>query len=103
MVGARLYRMDKRAASSAELRRSLSAARARRARLLRPTRNDHARRAGRARSLVRRPRLLLLLLLVRRAAPAAAPAGRSTAERSARLPVLRMLGQRELDAALGRR
>ena len=50
----------------------------------------------------RAPRVLLLLLLVRRQAAARAALSTMLASKQARLPVLRLLGQRELDAALGR-
>ena len=89
----------------AALRRPLPAARPARARLLRPARCPSVMRAaGAARADARHLRLLLLLLLVQRAPLARAPARRRCSRAGEpRLAVLRLLGERELDAALGRR
>ena len=51
---------------------------------------------------LRRRRLLLLLLLVQRAASSRTPPRTASGRSDARLPVLHLLGQRELDAPLGR-
>ena len=102
VVGARLHGVVQRRAGAAAVRRARAAAAPEGSRLLRSPRSRDARGAGCARAPVRDPRLLLLLLLVRRPAAARATARRRTAERSTGLPVLRLLGERELDAPLGR-
>src|SRR4029450_9982592 len=84
------------------VRGPLPAAAADRARLLRPTRSGGARAPGRPRAAARRARFLLPLLLVRRAARPRAPARRLPRTRPAGPPVLLLLGERELDPALGR-
>src|SRR5438094_10647633 len=95
--------MGQRAAGEAQLRWPLPAARADRAGLLRSARPGNARSSSESRARARHPRLLLLLLLVQRQAIARPSARRGRPIGSARLSVLRVLGERELDAALGRR
>ena len=86
----------------AAVRRPLPAAAAGRPRLLRPARARDAAAPGGAGARLRHRRLLLLLLLVRRQAPAGDAARAVPGTGRHRLPVLPLLGQRELDAALGR-
>ena len=75
-----------------------------RARLLRPAAARGAAPRRRSWRAVRHPRVLLLLLLVRRAsALLERPLDELLASGDARLPLLPLLGERELDAALGRR
>ncbi len=95
--------MDQRAPRGAPVPGTRAAQAPRRARLVRPDRPRCRRSAGRARARARNPRVLLLLLLVQRPAPARAAARGDARARHAGLPVLRLLGERELDAPLGRR
>src|SRR5207245_4958075 len=88
--------------TAAELGRPCSTARAGRTRLLRPPLAADSAAAGRSGPRARNSRLLLLLLLVQRPAPPRNPPRHDARERSTRLSVLRLLGQRELDPALGR-
>ena len=74
-----------------------------RPRLLRPAGAGGARRRRPTWPGPRHRRLLLLPLLVRRAAAAGAAVRRGAPVGRARLPVLPVLGQRELDPRLGRR
>src|ERR1700730_5583690 len=90
-------------ARAAAVRRTLSAPPAGAPRLLRPAAARGKGPAGGAGPRPRHPRLLLLLLLVRHQDPARATPDRDAHERRARSSFLPLLGQRELDAALGRR
>ncbi len=102
MVGRGLHRVDERAPGEAAVPRPRAAARARAPGLLRPHGSERRRGAVRARAIARRARLLLLLLLVQRQAPARTSARGDGRAGDARFPVLRVLGERELDAPLGR-
>src|SRR5262245_42065161 len=93
--------MDERPQGRAQLRRALPTARARRAGLLRFARSGHTRTTGSSRARARDLRLLLLLLLVQRQAASRTAARRSIRIGQTRLSVLRVLGQRELDPAVG--
>jgi hypothetical protein len=75
----------------------------RRAGVLRPAPGRRHAPPGGARAPVRRARVLLPLLLVRRSPPAGTPPRAVHREHRHRFPVLPVLGQRELDAAMGRR
>src|SRR5512141_2776885 len=95
--------MDERSPRRAAIPRALSTARAGGpSRLLRLARSHSARGPGRAGPGSRYRRLLLLLLLVQRQAPARAPARRHARQRSTGFPVLHLLGERKLDAPVGR-
>ena len=100
--GEGLHRVDERRPCAPVVQGPLPAAASDRPRLLRPPRPRGPRSPGRARARVRRARLLLPSLLVQRAAPARAPAGADAGSRPAVAAVLHLLGERELDAALGR-
>ena len=95
--------MAQRRSRAAEVQGSLSAASSLRSRVLRLARSGDADRAGGSRARIRHPWVLLLLLLVQRQAAARAAARRSAAIRPTRFSLLRVLGERELDAPLGRR
>ena len=102
VVGAGIHRMDQRGLRQAPVRRPSPAAAPGRSRVLRPAGPGGAPPAGRAGPGVRDRRILLLLLLVRGPAPAGGAARRLCRRRRHRLPVLHLLGQRELDAGLER-
>src|SRR5688500_3433411 len=95
--------MDERQEGATGIPRAPSAPRAAARPLLRPVGSQHAGLAGRARQGPRAGRLLLLPLLVRGPPAAAAAAGIHAAPGCARLPVLPGMGERTLDARLGRR
>ena len=102
--GARVHRLDQRPAGAAELRRPHSAARAHRARLLRPARAQ--RRAPRRRSWRAPTAFTASAITTTGSAAAGCCSSRSTrvlASGQAGFSVLRLLGERELVAALGRR
>src|SRR5262249_29196112 len=75
---------------------------ARRPRVLRSPGPGDCGPPGRAGTPLRNRRLLLLLLLVRRTSPARDAAGAAGGAGAPRSPLLPVLGQRELDPALGR-
>ena len=75
---------------------------ARRPRLLRPPRRRGPGRPGAPRAGLRDLRLLLLLLLVQRPAHPRAPARDDARAAGAGLPLLLLLGERELDPPVGR-
>src|SRR6185437_16424687 len=94
--------MDEGGRSEGAFSRPLSAATALGSRLLRSACSRSAARAGAARAAVWHSRVLLLPLLVQRQASAGASLRRSARLEGAGLPVLSLLGQRELDTTLGR-
>ena len=103
LVGTGLHRVDQRRAGAAPLSRPLPAASPRRSRLLRSAPARSARRAGRA--AARRTASTASATTTTGSAAGGFSSGRSTRCSQlgrARLPVLPLLGQRELDPALGR-
>ncbi len=102
-MGSGLYRLAECRQGDAAVRRALPATPAGRARFLRPAARRNPPQAGRDGARPRPARLLLLLLLVQRPADPG-EAARSLYRRPGnRLPVLHLLGERELEPALGRR
>src|SRR5262245_31662604 len=98
VVGAGLHGVDERRPGGAPLPRALPAPRPGRPGLLRPAPPREQAGPGRPGARVRRARLLLLPLLVRGPAPAGAAVRRGAVVGAAGLPVLPLLGERELDA-----
>src|SRR5258708_1928938 len=93
--------MDAVESSAAAILRTLSAASAGAAGLLRPALAGSAFAPGCAGRSAWHPRLLLLLLLVRRQEIALSSSRRYARQRRAGFSFLLLLGQRELDAPLG--
>src|SRR5262245_18880998 len=93
--------MDERRGRPPAVQGSLPASVTHGARLLRPSRPRGPRAAGRTRAQVRRPRLLLPPLLVRWPTPPRTPARQPARDRAARHSVLLLVGERELDPAVG--
>src|SRR5437868_15516251 len=102
MVGGGFHGVDQRRASPPAVSGALSAAAANRARFLRPTCSRDSRSAERARPRARNRGVLLLPLLVQRAGRARSGLQRSARLGPTRLSLLPVLGERELDARLGR-
>src|SRR5262245_57786065 len=94
--------MAERGAGAAAVRGALPAAAAGASRLLRSARARDPAGAGRPRAGPRRRRVLLLALLVSRHAPARTAVRRGAGLGAARLPLLSLVGQRNLVAALAR-
>ena len=103
VVGSGLHRVAQRRARSQPLPEPPPAEHPRRARLLRPAHARGPRGAGRARRGLRHHRVLLLPLLVHRPPHPRDAVQRGAAHGKPGLPVLPVLGQRAVDAQLGRR
>src|SRR4051794_17220426 len=102
MVGTGLHRVDERRAGTSAVPGARTTPRAERARVLRPPRAGSTDRASRTGTDTRHRRVLLLPLLVQRPPPPRAARRRRAPIRPARHAVLPLLGERELDADLGR-
>ena len=100
--GAGLHGVDERIQGRSPVSRPLSAAPSRRAGLLRSSRPRRPEAPSRARQAVRPPWILLPLLLVRRPARSGWHRCRVLCGQESRLSVLPLLGERELDAPMGR-
>src|SRR6266487_3701145 len=101
MVGRRIHGMAQRRECAAALSGALSASPSRGSRLLRPEATGGARGASRPCPTAWHPRVLLLPLLVQRQAHSGATVRRGSRVGQARLSVLSLLGERELDTGLG--
>ena len=102
VVGQGVHRVVERRPRPAAVRRPLSAALARRARVLRSPAGRGAAAPGRVGPHLRAARLLLPPLLVRRHTPVAPAARSAPGQPGPRFSLLPVLGERELDPALGR-
>ena len=103
MVGRRIHGVAQRGEGTAALSGALPAPPAGRSRVLRPACARSAPAAGGAGRTLRAVGILLLSLLVQRSPVDAASRGGDARFGEARFPLHALLGQRELDAGVGRR